>query len=374
MATGRATSSTQGWGCAAQRRAGVVVWIPLILVAPALSLPGGVAGTIAGIALLVVTAASAGYAVQRGWPLHPTAYVALGVLACCVVAGSFIDDGWLPTWVLLAIVAPSVLRGRVLFAALALAVAGVALAAWHLTDDATTVQVQSFVVALAGACTTSFMRLMETVEELHRTRDELAHVAVAEERDRFSRDLHDLLGHTLSVMVVKAQAVRRLARTDPDQVVAHAADIEDVGRQALGDVRRAVDALRSPCLADELENARRALTAAGVETTVLGEGLELPDDVDAAFAWVVREGTTNVLRHSAAAHCRIELADGGDLRVTVSDDGIGSPTVAGDGRSSGLDGLRRRLVATGGRLEVEPEVEGFRLTAVVPAGRGRGRR
>jgi two-component system sensor histidine kinase DesK len=86
---------------------------------------------------------------------------------------------------------------------------------------------------------------------------------------------------------------------------------------------------------------------------------------------VVREGTTNVLRHSAAAHCRIELANGGDLRVTVSDDGIGSTTLSGDGRSSGLDGLRRRLVATGGRLEVEPEAEGFRLTAVVPAGRGR---
>jgi two-component system sensor histidine kinase DesK len=300
-----------------------------------------------------------------------TGYVALAVLGAAVVAASFIDDGWMPTWILFVIVAPTVLRGRVLLAVLGVAVAGAALAAWYLTGDAGRVEAQSFVVALAAGCTTSFVRLMETVDELHRTREELARAAVVEERDRFSRDLHDLLGHTLSVMVVKAQAVRRLAHTDPDQVVEHAADIEKVGRSALGDVRHAVDALRRPRLADELENARRALTAAGVETTVLGDELALPDEVDTAFAWVVREGTTNVLRHSAAAHCRIELADGGELRLTVTDDGIGAPTTLGDGRSTGLDGLRRRLVATGGRLEVDPDVEGFRLTAVVPPGPAR---
>jgi two-component system sensor histidine kinase DesK len=306
-------------------------------------------------------------AVLRSWPrVRPEAYVALAVLAAAVAGGAFIDRGWLPSWLLLAITTPAVLRGRWLVGALVLVVAGAVLAAWHLGDDATTVQVQGFVVSLAGACTASFLRLMDTVEELRRTRDELARVAVAEERDRFSRDLHDLLGHTLSVMVVKAQAVRRLASTDPEQVVAHATDIEQVGRQALGDVRRAVDALRGPTLADELDNARRALAAAGVQTTVRGDGLVLPEEVDTAFAWVVREGTTNVLRHPAAAHCRIELVDGGELRLTVADDGIGAPTLAGDGRSAGLDGLRRRLVATGGRLEIDPDAEGFRLVAVVP--------
>jgi two-component system sensor histidine kinase DesK len=358
------------WGCAVQRHAGVLVWIPLVLLGPLFSLPGGATGTVGGVALVLVMAVSATLTVQRSWPRRrPEAYVALGVLAAAVVAGSFVDRGWLPTWLLLAITVPTVLRGPRLVGALVLVVAGAVLAAWYLGDDATTVQVQGFVVSLAGACTASFIRLMDTVEELRRTREELARVAVAEERDRFSRDLHDLLGHTLSVMVVKAQAVRRLARTDPDQVVAHATDIEQVGRQALGDVRRAVDALRGPSLADELDNARRALAAAGVQTTVLGDGLELPEDVDAAFAWVVREGATNVLRHSAADHCRIELADGGELRLTVADDGIGAPTLVGDGRSAGLDGLRRRMLATGGRLEVDPDADGFRLVAVVPAAR-----
>jgi two-component system sensor histidine kinase DesK len=362
-----------GWACALQQWAGVLVWIPVILVAPALSLPDGAAGAVGGVALLVLLAVSAAVALRgSGRSPAPSAYVALGTLAAGVVTGSFLNDGWLTTWLMLALVTPTVLRGRVLLGALVLTVAGAALATWHLADD-DRIGVQAFVVALAGACTTSFVRLRETVAELRRTRGELARAAVAEERDRFSRDLHDLLGHTLSVMVVKAQAVRRLAHTDPDQVVAHAADIEDVGRQALGDVRHAVEALRTPNLADELANARRALSAAGVETIVLGEDLELPDEIDAAFAWVVREGTTNVLRHSAAAHCRIELADGGELRVTVSDDGIGAPTLTGDGRSSGLDGLRRRMVATGGLLEVEPEAEGFRLSAVVPgSSRGRG--
>ena len=117
---------------------------------------------------------------------------------------------------------------------------------------------------------TAFTRLLETVAELRRTRAELARVAVAEERERFSRDLHDLLGHTLSVMVVKAQAVRRLAATDPEAAAQHAADIERVGRTALLDVRQAVDAMRAPSLPEELAGARDALEAAGIRATHRG--------------------------------------------------------------------------------------------------------
>ena len=127
---------------------------------------------------------------------------------------------------------------------------------------------EGFVVLLAGLASAAFAALLDTVAELRRTRAELARVAVAEERERFSRDLHDLLGHTLSVMVVKAQAVRRLAAQDPDAAAAHAADIEQIGRQALVDVRQAVDAMRAPTLAEELDGARRALDAAGIATTV----------------------------------------------------------------------------------------------------------
>jgi two-component system sensor histidine kinase DesK len=269
-------------------------------------------------------------------------------------------------WVLLAICCPAVLRGRRLVAALVLVVTGAVLTTWAAGAGVTTVEVQGFVVSLSGAATTSYLRLMETVDELRRTREELARAAVREERERFSRDLHDLLGHTLSVVVVKAQAVRRLVASDPAAAAAHAADIEEVGRSALLDVRAAVDGMRAPSLADELDEARRALDAAGIRTSVVTGADGVPRQADQALAWVVREGATNVLRHSGAAHCRIELSNGsGELRLTMSDDGVGGPPPAG-ARQGGLDGLRHRLVAAGGRLDVDRTGDGFRLVATVP--------
>ena len=195
---------------------------------------------------------------------------------------------------------------------------------------------EGFVVVLAGLASSAVISLIDTVSELRRTCAELARAAVADERERFSRDLHDLLGHTLSVMVVKAQAVRWLAGTDDVAVVEHASDIEEIGRQALVDVRRAVDAMR-PDAPDELDNARRALAAAGIETTVTGD--PGAGDTDEVLAWVVREAAaTNVLRHSGASTCRIELAErGGRLALAVTDDGVGAPSTP-TVRFGGLDG------------------------------------
>ena len=225
---------------------------------------------------------------------------------------------------------------------------------------------EGFVVVLAGLASSAVISLIDTVSELRRTRAELARAAVADERERFSRDLHDLLGHTLSVMVVKAQAVRRLAGTDDVAVVEHASDIEEIGRQALVDVRRAVDAMRAPTLPDELDNARRALAAAGIETTVTGD--PGAGDTDEVLAWVVREAATNVLRHSGASTCRIELAErGGRLALAVTDDGVGAPSTL-TVRFGGLDGLRDRVTAAGGELRVETSDAGFSVVATVPGG------
>jgi two-component system sensor histidine kinase DesK len=237
---------------------------------------------------------------------------------------------------------------------------------------------EAFVVLLTVLASTAFTRLLETVAELRRTRAELARVAVAEERERFSRDLHDLLGHTLSVMVVKAQAVRRLASVDPDAAAAHAADIERVGRSALLDVRQAVDAMRAPTLPEELAGARDALEAAGIRTTIeAGAGNflgDLPGDAGAVLAWALREGVTNVLRHSGAGSCRIEVTDHGDhTELLIVDDGVGAPTAPPDSslaRVGGLDGLRDRVRAAGGSVDAGSTGEGFRLAASVPAGVG----
>jgi two-component system sensor histidine kinase DesK len=271
-------------------------------------------------------------------------------------------------WILLIITTPVVVRGWAGWAAIPVIGAGAALVSWLDGDRGATFIYTALGVLLAGVATTSFLRLSETVEELRRTRTELARVAVVEERERFSRDLHDLLGHTLSVIVVKAQAVRRLAGSDPAAAAEHAADIEQVGRQALTDVRQAVDAMRAPTLDDELDGARRALEAAGIRAEVAPFDVRVSAGANETLAWVVREGVTNVLRHSGAGTCRVELTNGnGALRLSVSDDGVGGPAVA-DGRQGGLDGLRRRVLAAGGQLDVEPGADGFRLVARVPAG------
>ncbi len=260
----------------------------------------------------------------------------------------------------------AVLRGRWLVVAIPVVAAASMWAAWAVTPhDASRMWTEGFVVLLAGVANAAFTALLDTVAELRRTRAELARVAVAEERERFSRDLHDLLGHTLSVMVVKAQAVRRLAAQDPDAAAAHAADIEQIGRQALVDVRQAVDAMRAPTLAEELDGARRALDAAGIVTTV-EESVAPPSDADEVLAWVVREGATNVLRHSGASACRIALTDlGGRIALTIADDGVGGPTAPAlpdrwTGRSARPCGVGGRGARRGAGDE------GFRLVATLP--------
>lgn len=356
------------FGCAWQRNASVLLWTPVLLLGPVLDLHGSGARVAVQAGLIVLIAAAAVGAVltsrvsDQGW--HP--YVALGVLAAATAGGIPQGAQWLPTWGLVALTVPSVLRRWWLAGALLAVTAASMAAAWSVEPSEQRLWTQGFVVLLAGAANTAVVRLIETIEELRRTREELASRAVAEERERFSQDLHDLLGHTLSVMVVKAQAVRRLAERDPAAAAEHAADIERVGRDALTEVREAVDATRALSLEDELEGARRALDAAGIRAEVGRYERPLSPEADRMLAWVVREGVTNVLRHSGAASCRFELDNGdGHATLTVSDDGVGGPAVPHD-RQGGLDGLRRRLSAAGGVLDVRPGEDGFRLTARIP--------
>jgi two-component system sensor histidine kinase DesK len=229
------------------------------------------------------------------------------------------------------------------------------------------------ITALSGLGCWSFRRLFAVIAELNRTREELARVAVARERERFSRDLHDLLGHTLSVIVVKAQAVRRLATVDGEAAAAHGADIEAVGRRALTEIRQAVAGYRGTGLAAELDRARTALAAAGIAATVSvpEPGTTLPPEVDELFGWVVREGVTNVVRHSGARRCVVTWSrDGGTARLEVTDDGSGppDPLPADDGDGNGLAGLRDRVAVASGRLVAGPAGDGFGLSVEVPVG------
>lgn len=208
-------------------------------------------------------------------------------------------------------------------------------------------------------------QLLGYIHQLRAAQAELAHAAVAEERLRFSRDLHELLGHTLTLIVVKAQVVRRLAEQEPAAAAAAAVDIEQIGRQALSEVREAVTGYRERAFATELDGARTAMTDAGIEVSVDTVGTPLPPIADAVFGWAVREGATNVIRHSGARHCAIVVRREGDrATLEIRDDGRGGKP---SGTGNGLRGLRERLAAAGGTLSAAPAPGGgFNLIATVP--------
>jgi two-component system sensor histidine kinase DesK len=204
--------------------------------------------------------------------------------------------------------------------------------------------------------------------ELSEARAELARTAVAAERERFARDLHDLLGHSLSVIAIKAELAGRLLPADPDRAASEVADLETVARTALGEVRDAVSGYRRPTLTGELEGARVALTAAGIAAEFDRSAIDPPPAVEAVLAWTVREGATNVIRHSGARSCAVTVvaaADGG-VGVEIVDDGSGC---SGGGwiDGNGLAGLHERAAEIGGRLEAGgvPGGAGFRVAVLV---------
>ena len=225
----------------------------------------------------------------------------------------------------------------------------------------------ALITALAGASTVAFLHFVRLVEELRRTQRELASTVVERERLRFAQDLHDLLGHTLSLIVVKAEVVRRLAPADPQRAAAEAAEIENIGRTALAEVREAVTGYRGHDFARELANARTVLADVGIDITVTGDGRPLGAAADDVFRWVLREAVTNVLRHSRATRCAVTVGTGpGGSTLTIDDDGVGGYPNPG----TGLRGLTERLARVGGTLHVGAAPGGgLRITARIPAGR-----
>ncbi|MGK5170291.1 sensor histidine kinase [Geodermatophilus sp. CPCC 205761] len=219
---------------------------------------------------------------------------------------------------------------------------------------------------LTGFALRGIRFLVSVNAELTEAREELARAAVAEERLRFARDLHDLLGHSLSLIALKSELAGRLAERDPARARAEMADVESTARRALAEVREAVSGYRQIGVALALAEARAALSAAGITLRAPSGVPELPGPVDAVLGWVVREATTNVLRHSGARTVVVTLAVGDeDAALTVTDDGRGP---AGGAPGAGLSGLEERLAARGGRLDTgEAPGGGFRLAARVPA-------
>ena len=259
--------------------------------------------------------------------------------------------------------------GAIAAAGIAAALAiGVASSDW---GDGLTVGIT---VATISLTLFALARLGRANRELQAARRDLADLAVAEERARIARDLHDTLGHSLSVIALKSELARRILPDDPARAAAEIGDVERVAREALASVRDTVSGYRQPTLAIELAGARAALTAAGIDGDVEPAPEGLPREVDAVLGWAVREGVTNVLRHSDAARARIRVIVDDRVRaVEVEDDGqgvSGAPLGAvpdGERAGTGLDGLRERAASVGGSLEAGPRADGgFRLRVSVP--------
>ncbi|WP_182880772.1 MULTISPECIES: sensor histidine kinase [unclassified Microbispora] len=206
-----------------------------------------------------------------------------------------------------------------------------------------------------------FMSVRNTrvlIGKLREAQSEVARLAAAEERLRIARDLHDLLGHGLSLIVLKSELARRLAEQGSPKAAGEVADIEAVARQALLQVREAVTGYRRSSLPEEIDGARAALAAAGIALTARTSGAPLPEDLDGLFGWAVREATTNVVRHARATRCEITVSYGERGAVLeVADNGRGGPYRPGNG----LTGLGERARAAGGDLEVESGGRGFRV-------------
>jgi two-component system sensor histidine kinase DesK len=215
--------------------------------------------------------------------------------------------------------------------------------------------------------------VLDLVREMERTRGVQSQLAVAEERLRFSRDLHDVMGRNLSAIAVKSQLASELVRRGRPEAADEVADVRRLAEDSLREVREVVRGHRGADLTGELAGARSVLRAAGVACTVHGEdaGATLPRGAQTVLAWVAREAVTNVLRHSQAASCTITLrTSGGKAELQVMNDGVleGVATADNGRTGSGLTGLRERMAGAGGSLETRRDGASFVLTASLPVG------
>jgi two-component system sensor histidine kinase DesK len=197
---------------------------------------------------------------------------------------------------------------------------------------------------------------------LRMAQEEVERLAKLAERERIARDLHDLLGHTLSVVVLKSELAQKLMARDPARAQQEIAEIERISRQGLADVREAVTGYRSSGLTAEIEHVRETLTAAGIDTTIEARSVKLAPAQETALSLALREAATNVIRHAAATRCHIKFyAQDGSALMEVKDDGRGGESPFGNG----LIGMRERINALGGALQRET-TNGTRLMISLP--------
>ncbi|MFJ9445121.1 sensor histidine kinase [Kitasatospora sp. NPDC101235] len=284
-----------------------------------------------------------------------------------------LDEKWIVSMPYLAAAVSLSVPERLLFTSVAAPVLLAMVVARRVEPSET---IPAIVMTLAaGLAVATYRRMLTLIADLRSTRLRLAGQAVVEERLRIARDLHDLLGHTLLNIVLKAEYIRRVQRRAPEpgnphsaDVLAEAEEIERIGREAIEHVRQAVTGYREHAMTAAIDSARSCLTDAGISVRIRSEATPLPSAVESAFSWVIREGVTNIVRHSGADHCDITVGlVGGMAELEVRDNGTGPVRPPQGAGGNGLAGLSERVALLGGRLSAgSGPAGGFRLRVVLP--------
>ncbi len=315
--------------------------------------PHGVERTLSLVAIAALALSFARVVLQRAGPrgsVSPdprSAFILLEQLVLVAVSTLAADEQGLVGLVFVCVSAIFLLRDpRALlvpvFASACIVVVPRVVPGWDTIDDLI------LSVVLASVAVYGFTQLVQRNQQLALAQDEVAVLAVERERERIARDMHDILGHTLTVISVKAELAGKMFEVDADRARAEILEVQGLARAALADVRGMVSATRAVTLAGELAGARQAFDAAGVEAEVPGTVDQVPDRLRELFAWALREGTTNVLRHAAASRVRVTMTDD---TLTVEDDGHG-PSAVDVVPGNGLRGLCERARQVGAHVAV----------------------
>lgn len=270
------------------------------------------------------------------------------------------------TWVYVACVIGMVVARPVLSTALIVALGAVQLVVFFLAGSFEDYWFIALVTVSIGIMMSAFARQIDALRKLRSAQGEIARLAVIEERSRFSRDMHDVLGHSLTVVTVKSELARRLLPVDPARAEAELADIERLTRSALADLRAAVAGYREMSISTELAAAQASLAAADITAHLPRNGEEVAPDLRELFGWVLREGVTNVIRHSGSRNCWVTV---GSDALAIEDDGlgpapVGSVPAAAAVRGSGLAGLAERARTSGATVEIAAGTRGGTLLTV----------
>ena len=367
---GRSRAFISIWSC---------VWLAAVLVAPIVGLADRGAGT---DRLVAATLAAAGFAAlylaatwtvmteRASWARWPWVWPAVLALYAVGLVAAFGGE-FLGAFLFVAAAAGMTLPERHGPAGVTAVTGTALLAALGAGVDGSRTAALLLTVFMVGIAMTWIRRMVVLIRELRAAREQVARLAVSDERLRFARDLHDLLGRTLSTIALKSQVARRMVRRDPAVAERELDEVGSLAQRSLAEVREAAAGYRQVTFAGQLEGARSALAAAGIETSVRAEGTP-GAAVDSVLAWTIRECVPNVIRHSGARHCDIVVrVDGSATMVEIIDDGSGLPSIpllgTASGSGSGLRGLAERMRVAGGRLEAGRRAGGgFRLAATVP--------